>query len=94
MNRFGEKIRQIRESKGLLLRQLSAFMEVDAALLSKIERGGRRPKREQVIKMAEVLEIDVDRLLVLWIADKISEIITDRQLAIEAIELVKNDIQK
>lgn len=94
MNYLGERIRHIRESKGLLLRQISALTEVDPAFLSKMERGERKPKREQVIKLAEVLEIQANTLLVLWIADRISETITDKNLAIEAIEIVKKDIKK
>jgi transcriptional regulator with XRE-family HTH domain len=42
MNPIGEKIRIIRESKSLLLRQVAAYLEIDTALISKIEeaKGG------------------------------------------------------
>ena len=49
---FAEKIRQIREDKQLLQRQVSAFLDIDNALYCKIERGDRKAKREQVIKLA------------------------------------------
>jgi transcriptional regulator with XRE-family HTH domain len=51
MNSLGEKIRTIRESKSLLLRQVAAYLEIDTALISKIERGERRLTREQVINL-------------------------------------------
>ncbi|HRP45550.1 MAG TPA: helix-turn-helix transcriptional regulator, partial [Ginsengibacter sp.] len=55
---FGETIRALRESKGLLLRQVAAALEIDTALISKIERGERTAQREQVTKLAAMLEIE------------------------------------
>lgn len=46
MNYLGIKLRQLRESQGLLLRQVAAEMDIDTALLSKIERGDRRANKE------------------------------------------------
>lgn len=92
LNTLGEKIRQARESQGLLLRQAAAFLEVDTALVSKIERGERRPQKDQVIKMADFLKLNHEDLIVLWMADKISEIITDNKIGIKALEIVKKQI--
>lgn len=47
---FGNKIKELREEQGLLQRQLAAFLEIDTPMFSKIERGDRIAKREQVIK--------------------------------------------
>lgn len=55
---FGDKIKELREEQGLLQRQLAAFLEIDTPMFSKIERGDRRAKREQVIKLAEYLHQD------------------------------------
>lgn len=46
---FGDKIKELREEQGLLQRQLAASLEIDTPMFSKIERGDRRAKREQVI---------------------------------------------
>ena len=92
LNTLGEKIRQARESQGLLLRQAAAFLEVDTALVSKIERGERRPQKDQVIKMADFLKLNHEDLVVLWMADRISEIITDNKIGIKALEIVKKQI--
>jgi transcriptional regulator with XRE-family HTH domain len=45
---IGEIIRELREQKSLLLRQVAAEIEIDQALLSKIERNERMPTKEQV----------------------------------------------
>jgi HTH-type transcriptional regulator, competence development regulator len=81
---FGETIKKQRESKGLLLRQVAAFLEVDTAFVSKLERNERNASREQVIKLAEFLETPPDHLLTVWLAEKIIVAINnDTQLALK-----------
>jgi transcriptional regulator with XRE-family HTH domain len=88
LNSLGSEIRRLREKKGLLLRQMASFLEVDTAIMSKLERGDRNFQREQVIKLAEFLDTNADSLLVLWLADKIDTVITDDPLAVKALNLV------
>ena len=38
---FGKKIKELREKRGLVQRQLSAALEIDTPMYSKIERGER-----------------------------------------------------
>lgn len=45
MNKFGDLIRSSREEKEMLLRHIAAELDVDTALLSKIERG-EKPQNE------------------------------------------------
>lgn len=69
MMRFGEHIRQAREAilegnRTFSLRQVAARIGIEAAYLSKIERGVFPPPSEEVIvKLAEVLGEDKDVLL-------------------------------
>ena len=68
---FGKKIRVLRDEQGVLQRQLAALLEIDTPMFSKIERGDRRAKREQVIKLAEYFHQDENEMLTLWLADKV-----------------------
>jgi transcriptional regulator with XRE-family HTH domain len=43
---IGQKLRELRGEKGLLLRQVAAELEVDTAYMSKMERGEKNIKRE------------------------------------------------
>lgn len=87
---FAEKIRQLREDSGQLQRKVAAALDVDAGLYSKIERGERPAKREQVIAIASIFNADEKELLTLWLADQIKEITDqEKEIADEAIELVK-----
>ena len=93
LNILGDKIRQTRESKGLLLRQAAAFLEVDTALVSKLERGERRAQKDQVVKLAKFLRVDANELLVLWIADRLMDLVGGEKLAEEALDLVIKEIR-
>ena len=53
MLNFGETIRKLRVEKKIALRKVSAYMDLDQAILSKIERGKRQATRLQVIKLAK-----------------------------------------
>ena len=91
---LGKRIKELREEKGLLQRQLAAELEIDSPMYSKIERGERRAKREQVIKLADLLETDKNELLTLWLAGQVNEIVKDESTALKAIEIVKEHLNK
>jgi transcriptional regulator with XRE-family HTH domain len=89
MNSLGEKIRTIRESKSLLLRQVAAYLEIDIALISKIERGERRLTREQVIKLAKFYNVTDEELLTLWLSDKLLDTIENDPFAMQGLNKAK-----
>lgn len=91
---FGERIRELREAKKLLQRQLAASMEIDTPMYSKIERGERRAKREQVEQLADLLETDGKPLLILWLTDQILELVASEELGIDAIRLAEKIIEQ
>lgn len=91
--KLGNRIKELRENQGLLQRHLSADLEIDTPMFSKIERGERRAKREQVLKIAELLKVDEQELLALWLADQILEITTDEQQALQALKMAEKDIK-
>jgi transcriptional regulator with XRE-family HTH domain len=65
MNTIGEKIRIIRESKSLLLRQVAAYLEIDTDLISKIEKGERRIRIDKVVKLFKYYNVTDKELLTL-----------------------------
>ncbi|MCX6251909.1 MAG: helix-turn-helix transcriptional regulator [Bacteroidetes bacterium] len=94
MGNFGQRIRELREGKGLLLREIAASLEIDTGLMSKIERGERKPNRDQVKRIARILKADNKELLTLWLADKVQYIINEElSVAEEALEIVKRKLK-
>lgn len=78
-------IKTAREKKGLLVREVANELGIDQALVSKFESGARKPTRQQVVKLAEVLGIDANELLVQWLKEKIIYEIGDDELALQAM---------
>jgi len=91
MNYLGTRLRELREEQGLLLRQLAAKLEIDTALLSKIERGDRRAQRELVPNISSILKVKEDELIVLWLADKLEDVIENEPLADKALDFIKKE---
>lgn len=89
---FGKRIKELREEKGLVQRQLAAELEIDTPMYSKIERGERKAKREQVIKLSKMLNIDKDELLTLWLAGQVYEIVKDEEVAKAAMNFVEKKL--
>lgn len=90
---FGERIRQLREDKELLQRQLAASLEIDTPMFSKIERGERRAKREQVLKLAELLGTNVNDLLTLWLADQVYDLVKDEDTANAILRVAEEKVK-
>lgn len=66
---FGEKVRALRESKGMPLRKLAASLDIDQSTLSKIERDERKPNNELIDKISELFTIDKKELVITFLSD-------------------------
>lgn len=89
---FADKIRELRQQKGAPLRKVASFLDIDQAILSKIENGKRIATRANVIKLEEYYGVEPGTLLVLWLSDKIVREVSDEEQAIEAIALAEKRI--
>jgi transcriptional regulator with XRE-family HTH domain len=93
MNSLGETIRKLREEKELPLRIVSAYLDIDQAILSKIERGQRNANREQVIKLAEFFKVKENELLVSWLSDKLVYEVGDEDVALKALQVAEEKVR-
>jgi transcriptional regulator with XRE-family HTH domain len=91
-SQFGEQIRTLREKQHLYLRQVAPLLEMDTAQLSKIEKGLRQLKREQIPILAEILKASSDELMTLWLADQIYEVVKDEKMANQAMQVAEKKI--
>ena len=76
---FADKIRSLREEKKMLQRELAAALSVDTPMYSRIERGERPIKREQIKILADILCSDESELLKLWLADQVSALLNGEE---------------
>ena len=93
MSFFGTQIRSLREARGLLIRQVAAAIELDQALLSKIERGERQATKAQVLTLADFFSIDQDTLLSRWMGEKIADELQNEGFAEEALKIAASTIK-
>jgi len=93
MDCFGDTIRKLREDKELPLRTVAAFLDIDQAILSKIERGKRNANRAQVIKLASFFEVKENDLLVSWLSDKLVYEVADEDMALKALQVAEEKVE-
>lgn len=89
----GELLRERREKKGLLLRQVAALLDIDTAILSKVERGERKANKEQIIKLAEILDLNKDELLVHYLSEKIAYELMHEDVASKTLKVAEERIK-
>ena len=65
INQVGETVRSRRESLGLSQRSLAEKLGVEASHIAFIESGRRKPSLKLIARLADVLGIDRQRLLIL-----------------------------
>lgn len=92
MSSLGEKIRTLREEKQLPLRTVAAYLDIDQAILSKMERGQRRANRDQVIKLAGFFGVSEPDLLVAWLSDKLVYEVMEEQVGLEALRVAEEKV--
>lgn len=90
---LGQRLRFLREQKGLLLREVAAHLEIDTAMISKIERGEKHCKKEHLSKLAEILDTSEKDLTVLWLSDSVFSVIENELFAVEALNETLKRVQ-
>jgi transcriptional regulator with XRE-family HTH domain len=68
--RFGEKIRTVRERRGLTLREVAEQAGVSESLVSQIERNRVSPAIDTLLAIADVLDLDPEYLFAGWRRDR------------------------
>lgn len=87
------KIKDARKLKGLKIREVAQQLKIDSSLVSKFESGSRKPSREQIIKMANILDLDAHELLVDWLSDQIIDNIGYSGFALEVLSLAEDKVK-
>jgi Fic family protein/DNA-binding XRE family transcriptional regulator len=84
-------LKNARKQKNLKTREVAQALGIDQALISKFENGTRKPTREQITKLASILDLDLENLLVIWLKEKILYEIGDDDLALKAMKMVQEE---
>lgn len=63
MEKFGEKLRTLRRQRALTITQLGDKLGVSYSYIGKMERGEKIPNIAMLVKIADLFEIGLDKLV-------------------------------
>lgn len=92
MDNLGDIIRKLRNEKKLPLRIVAAYLDIDQAILSRIERGKYKPARHIVIKLAEYFKVKEEDLLVAWLSDSLVYDVAEEPVALRALRVAEEKV--
>jgi transcriptional regulator with XRE-family HTH domain len=90
---LGQKIKELRETSGMLQRQLAAILEIGDGYLSKIESNQKALKREHLTAISETFNYSLSELEALWIATKVYDIVKDEKEGLNALKVAEDQIK-
>jgi predicted nucleotidyltransferase len=93
MEGIGSLIRKLRIDRGYPLRKVAAFLDIDQAILSKIERGIRKIKKDQVIKLARLFDYNEKEMIKIYLSDRILYELREEENALEALKIAEEIIE-
>ncbi len=89
---LGFKLRRLRLERDLPLRRVAAMLDMDVAILSKMERGERKFTKNHVLKLAELYNCNPEDLLIQFFSDKILYEIGDEPYALQALQAAEESV--
>lgn len=70
---LSDRLIQLRAQKRIQQEELAAAIGVDAPMYNRIEKGTRIPDPEQLEKLASILDVKLEELQTLMVADRVAE---------------------
>ena len=69
---FGLKLRQLREVRGLGLKELSTLAHISPSYMTEIEKGKKYPKADKIMQLAEALGVPYDEMVSLKLGEALN----------------------
>ena len=92
---FGNEVRTLRESLKITQRAVAEALGIGVPMYSRIERGERIIRKEQICIIANTLGIDPQNLIKLWLADQISSVISGEEAVFnEVVDIARQGMHK
>ena len=90
---LGEKLKELREAKGLVQRQVAADLQVDTAYISKMEHNEKPVSRTHLKKLAKLYSVTENDMLPIWLADKVLQLVGNEKHSVQALEMALNKVK-
>lgn len=92
MSTLGQQLRELREQAGLSLRKAAMQVDIDVAILSKMERGERKFSKELVLKLAKLYKSNPDKLVISFLREKVLYELEDEDFGLEALKAAEEQL--
>lgn len=83
---------EARIQREMSVRALAQLAGVDAALITKFEKGQRLPTEDNLKSISEVLHVSFEDLRKAWLAEKVYKILEYEDLALEVLSLAESRV--
>jgi transcriptional regulator with XRE-family HTH domain len=90
---FGETIKQLRLDKQLPQRKVAAYLDIDTSLLAKYERNVRQPSKELILKIAELFNVECEKLLSEALTDRIANQILEEDADSKLLRVAEDKVE-
>lgn len=90
---LGEKLKELREAKGLVQRQVAADLHVDTTYISKMEHNEKPVSRNHLKKLSKLYSIPESELIPIWLADKVLQVVNKEKFTVQALEMALNKVK-
>ena len=87
------KLRELREKSGLSLRKAAVQVDIDVAILSKMERGERKFTKELIIRLSELYKYNSDNLIIDFLSEKVVYELKDEEFGLRALKVAEQKIK-
>ncbi|MDB4297540.1 helix-turn-helix domain-containing protein [Flavobacteriaceae bacterium] len=93
MKTLGETLKCAREDKDMILRKVSAQVDIDQSLISKFEKNERKPTMEQIVRLAKFYDIPESDLVINWYSEKIADELKNIESTSEILKVAEEKIK-
>lgn len=88
--RFLDRLKQLRKERNIPQRELAYILNIDTPMYSRLERGERKVKREQVLTLANFY--NDTNLLHLWAAEKVYNVLAEEDEPQKVLSIVSEQL--
>ena len=92
MKSLGDILKVAREEKEMILRKVSAVVDIDQSLISKFEKNERKPTKKQLIRLAKFYKLSEQELIINWHSEKIADDLKYAQATTEILRVAEEKI--
>jgi transcriptional regulator with XRE-family HTH domain len=92
MKSLGNILKIARNEKEMILRKVSAEVDIDQSLISKFEKNERKPTKDQLIRLAKFYNLSEQELVINWYSEKIADDLKYIQATTEILRVAEEKI--